>query len=95
MIDMDMISESPVTGNVAAASVGIINSETLLDLCYIEDSQADVDMNIVMRGNEFVEIQGTAEGATFGRDAMTQMVDHATKGISELIAAQNKALSVR
>ena len=95
MIDMDMISESPVTGNVAAASVGIINGETLLDLCYIEDSQADVDMNIVMRGNEFVEVQGTAEGATFGRDAMTEMLDHATKGISELIAAQNKALSVR
>lgn len=95
MIDMDMISESPVTSNVAAASVGIIKGETLLDLCYIEDSQADVDMNIVMRGNEFVEVQGTAEGATFGRDAMTEMLDHATKGISELIQAQNKALSVR
>ena len=95
MIDMDMISESPVTGNVAAASVGIIKGETLLDLCYIEDSQADVDMNIVMRGNDFVEIQGTAEGATFGRDAMNEMVDHATKGISELIVTQNKALSVR
>lgn len=95
MIDMDMISESPVTGNVAAASVGIIKGETLLDLCYIEDSQADVDMNIVMHGNEFVEVQGTAEGATFGRDAMTEMLDHATKGISELIQAQNKALSVR
>ena len=93
MIDMDMISESPVTGNVAAASVGIIKGETLLDLCYIEDSQADVDMNIVMHENEFVEVQGTAEGATFGRDAMTEMLDHATKGISELIQAQNKALS--
>ena len=95
MIDMNMISESPVTGNVAAASVGIINGETLLDLCYIEDSHADVDMNIVMRGNEFVEVQGTAEGATFGRDTMTEMLDHATKGISELIQSQNKALSVR
>ena len=95
MIDMDMISESPITGNVAAVSVGIINGETLLDLCYFEDSQADVDMNIVMCGNEFVEVQGTAEGATFGRDAMTEMLDHATKGISELIVAQNKALSVR
>jgi len=95
MIDMDMISESPVIGNVAAVSVGIINKETLLDLCYIEDSQVDVDMNIVMRGTEFVEIQGTAEGATFSRDAMNKMLDHATKGISELIETQNKALSVR
>jgi ribonuclease PH len=95
MIDMDMISESPVIGNVAAVSVGIINKETLLDLCYIEDSQADVDMNIVMRGTDFVEIQGTAEGATFSRDAMNKMLDHATKGISELIESQNKALSVR
>ncbi|MFX1560698.1 MAG: ribonuclease PH [Promethearchaeota archaeon] len=95
MIDMDMIAESPVIGNVAAVSVGIINSEILLDLCYIEDAQADVDMNIVMRGNEFVEVQGTAEGATFSREAMIKMLNHATKGISELIEAQNKALSVR
>ena len=95
MIDMDMISESPIIGNVAAVSVGIINSETLLDLCYFEDSQADVDMNIVMRGNDFVEVQGTAEGATFGREAMHEILDHATKGISELIEFQNKALSVK
>jgi ribonuclease PH len=92
MIDMDLIAESPVTGNVAAVSVGIINGETLLDLCYVEDAQADVDMNIVMHGTEFVEVQGTAEGATFGREAMNEMLDHAIKGISELIESQNKAL---
>ena len=95
MIDMDMISENPITGSVAAVSVGRVNGETLLDLCYVEDSQADVDMNIVMHGNDFVEVQGTAEGATFGRDVMTEMVDHAIKGISELMEFQNKALSVR
>ncbi len=95
MIDMDMISESPITGNVAAVSVGIIGDETLLDLCYIEDAKADVDMNIVMHETDFVEVQGTAEGATFGRDAMIEMLDHASKGISKLIDAQNKALSVR
>ncbi|MFW9868293.1 MAG: ribonuclease PH [Candidatus Thorarchaeota archaeon] len=94
MIDMDMISESPVTGNVAAVSVGMINGEILLDLCYVEDAQADVDMNIVMHSNQFVEIQGTAEGATFDRDTMNVMLDYATKGISELIEAQYKALSV-
>ena len=95
MIDMNMISESPITGNVAAVSVGLLKSETLLDLCYIEDSHADVDMNIVMRETDFVEIQGTAEGSTFDRDAMNQMIEYATKGISELIAAQNKALLVK
>jgi len=92
---MNMISESPIIGNVAAVSVGLVKSETLLDLCYIEDSHADVDMNIVMRGNDFVEIQGTAEGSTFDRDAMNQMIEYATKGISELIAAQNNALLVK
>jgi ribonuclease PH len=95
MIDMDMISENPITGNVAAVSVGRVSGETLLDLCYVEDSQADVDMNIVMHGKDFVEIQGTAEGATFGRNVMTEMVDHAIKGISELMELQSKALSVR
>ena len=95
MIDMDLISESPITGNVAAVSVGMINGETLLDLCYIEDSKADVDMNIVMHGTEFVEVQGTAEGATFGRETMNEMLDFATKGISELIEMQNKALLMK
>ncbi|MFW9834477.1 MAG: ribonuclease PH [Candidatus Thorarchaeota archaeon] len=95
MIDMDMLSESPLTGNVAAVSVGIIDDETLLDLCYAEDAKADVDMNIVMHGTNFVEIQGTAEGATFDRDTMNDMLDKAVKGITKLIDAQNKALSVR
>lgn len=95
MIDMDMISGSPMIGDVAAVSVGIIGGETLLDLCYVEDAKADVDMNIVMRGNDFVEVQGTAEGSTFGRKAMDEMLDYATKGISKLIVFQNKALSAR
>lgn len=95
MIDMEMLSRSPISGNVAAVSVGVIKNEVLLDLCYFEDVQADVDMNIVMRGNDFVEVQGTAEGATFGRDIMNEMLDLATKGISYLIEAQNKALLVK
>lgn len=95
MIDMEMLSRSPISGNVAAVSVGVIKNEVLLDLCYLEDVQADVDMNIVMRGNDFVEVQGTAEGATFGRDIMNEMLDLATKGISNLIEAQNKVLLVK
>lgn len=95
MIDMDLISEKPLSGNIAAVSVGLINGEALLDLCYVEDATADVDMNIVMLGEEFVEVQGTAEGATFGRSALNEMLDIATKGISDLRDAQDKALSLK
>ncbi len=95
MVDMDMIPERPILGNVAAVSVGLINGESLLDLCYIEDASADVDMNIVMRNDEFVEVQGTAEGATFGRAALNELLDLAMKGISDLIEVQNKTLSLK
>ena len=93
MVDMDMIRERPILGNVAAVSIGLIKDEILLDLNYIEDSSADVDMNIVMCNNKFVEVQGTAEGATFGRKTLSEMLDLATDGISQLILAQTKALS--
>ncbi|MFW9769931.1 MAG: ribonuclease PH [Candidatus Thorarchaeota archaeon] len=95
MVDMDLISERPLNGNVAAVSVGLIDGDALLDLCYVEDATADVDMNIVMLDNQFVEVQGTAEGARFGRAALNEMLDLATKGISDLIEAQNKALSLK
>ncbi|MFW9795033.1 MAG: ribonuclease PH [Candidatus Thorarchaeota archaeon] len=95
MVVMDLISERPVLGNVAAVSVGLINGNALLDLCYVEDVSADVDMNIVMRDNEFVEVQGTAEGTIFGRDALNELLDLAMKGISELIVFQKKALSLK
>ena len=95
MVDMDMIPERPILGNVAAVSVGLINGESLLDLCYIEDASADVDMNIVMRNDEFVEVQGTAEGATFGRAALNELLDLAMKGISDLIEVQNKTPSLK
>ena len=56
MIDMDMIDEAPILGNVAAVSVGVVKGDLLLDLCYVEDAQAEVDMIIVMRDDEFVEV---------------------------------------
>lgn len=92
MIDMDMIQDKPLLGHVAAISVGLVNDETLLDLCYVEDAAADVDMNIVMRDDTFIEVQGTAEGKAFGRDQLTQMIDLAQTGIEELIGAQKKTL---
>ncbi len=93
MIDMDMIQEAPLLGHVAAVSVGVVKGELLLDLCYVEDAQADVDMNIVMRNEEFVEVQGTGEGATFVRGDLDKLLDLAASGIQELIEIQKKALS--
>ncbi|MBS3794065.1 MAG: ribonuclease PH [Candidatus Thorarchaeota archaeon] len=92
MLAMDMLSESPLIGTVAAVSVGVVNGECLLDLCYIEDSTADVDMNIVMRDAEFVEVQGTAEGETFDRTQLEEMLDLAVKGCEELMEVQEHSL---
>ncbi len=89
------IVESPVRDHVAAVSVGIVGGTPLLDLEYVEDSACDTDMNVVMTGSGgFVEIQGTAEGATFSRDEMAALLGLAEKGIGELVAMQKRALAV-
>ena len=95
MVDMDLVTERPIIGNVAAVSVGLVNEEALLDLCYIEDVGADVDMNIVMLDDKFVEVQGTAEGATFGRPALDAMLDLGAKGVADLREKQNETLSLK
>jgi ribonuclease PH len=95
MVDMDLVTERPIIGNVAAVSVGLVKEEALLDLCYIEDVGADVDMNIVMLDDKFVEVQGTAEGATFGRSALDAMLDLAAKGVADLREKQNETLSLK
>jgi len=78
---------------VAAVSVGLLNGQILLDLPYEEDSQADVDLNVAMTASgSLVELQGTAEGATFNRGQLDQMLDLATKGIQELVALQRAQL---
>ncbi len=88
-----LISDIPVKEFVAATSVGILNGELLLDLCYEEDSRADVDMNVVMTSRgEFIEIQGTAERQTYNKAQMNQLIDLAAKGIEELIGIQRNLL---
>lgn len=88
-----LISDIPVKEFVAATSVGILNGELLLDLCYDEDSRADVDMNVVMTSRgEFIEIQGTAERQTYDKAEMNQLMDLASKGIEELIGIQRDLL---
>ena len=80
--------------SVAAVSVGIIEGEPMLDLAYVEDSKAEVDMNVVMTGGgRFVEVQGTAEGKAFSRDEFDTMVGLAEKGIGEILALQADVLS--
>ncbi|MGB1906201.1 MAG: ribonuclease PH [Spongiibacter sp.] len=88
------ISTEPLKQMVAAVSVGIYQGQAVLDLDYIEDSSAETDMNVVMdESGGIIEVQGTAEGATFSRAEMNAMMDLAEKGIAELIAAQKAALA--
>jgi ribonuclease PH len=85
---------SVMTGLVGAVSVGIRNGETLVDLSYEEDSSADVDMNVVMTdAGKLVEVQGTAEHGTFGRDALNDMLDAAERTIRSIIEIQRKTLA--
>ncbi|MCM8775267.1 MAG: ribonuclease PH [Candidatus Omnitrophica bacterium] len=86
-----VITDQPLKDYVAAVSVGIVNGKPMLDLCYDEDSQAEVDMNVVMTGSgTIVEIQGTAEGKPFTQVQMNRLLALARTGISALVAIQKK-----
>lgn len=88
-----MIEKHPVTDFLAAISVGVVRGEPALDLCYEEDSAADVDMNVVMTGNgNLVEVQGTAEGSPFSFETMEKLLGLSKQGISSLIALQKDLL---
>ena len=83
----------PLTKMVAATSVGIVDGNMLLDLCYKEDSRAEVDFKVVMTDiNEFVEIQGTAEGKPFSKEATDSLLSLAQQGISKLFKIQKETL---
>jgi len=94
LVAVGTLKKSPLIGEVAAVSVGIVKETALLDLCYEEDSNAEVDMNIVCTGlGKFIEIQGTAERAPFNREQMTEMLALAEKGVNELFTLQRYALN--
>ncbi|MCA1637735.1 MAG: ribonuclease PH, partial [Acidobacteria bacterium] len=94
LVAVGTLKKSPLIGEVAAVSVGIVKETALLDLCYEEDSNAEVDMNIVCTGaGKFIEIQGTAERAPFDRAQMTEMLALAEKGVNELFTLQRYALN--
>ena len=83
-----------LAGSVAAVSVGIVEGEPRLDLCYEEDAGAEVDFNVVMTGSgEFVEVQGTAEGTPFSRADLGSMLDLAEAGVARLTELQHQALT--
>ena len=87
------IKGNPLRDYVAAISVGIVKGVPMLDLCYEEDSQADVDMNLVMTGSgRFIEVQGTGEEATFGRDQLDRLLDLGQVGIVAVTAKQMEIL---
>ena len=94
MIESETIKEMPIESFVAAISVGIVEGEILTDLCFIEDSNAEVDMNVVSnsKGN-LIEVQSTAEGAPFSREQFDQMLGDASKAIEGIIELQKKILS--
>jgi ribonuclease PH len=88
------VKRNPLLSEVAAVSVGIVEGTAVLDLCYAEDSTAEVDMNVVCTGSgKFIEIQGTAEREPFNREQMNAMLELAEKGINQLFTIQRNALN--
>ncbi|RLI60980.1 MAG: ribonuclease PH [Candidatus Thorarchaeota archaeon] len=94
LVQDEKLYKMPVKGIVAAVSVGIVEGSVLLDLCYEEDSVADVDMNIVMLDGSFVEVQGTGEGGIFTREQLSEMLSLAERGIRELMMIQRDVLGL-
>ena len=91
--DRNLLTAEPLSGSVAAISVGVLDGVPLLDLCYTEDSAADTDMNVVMSGDgAFIELQGTAEGAPFDRALLDQLLDLGAAGCAQLTKLQQAAL---
>jgi ribonuclease PH len=88
-----LVEKTPLKDYLAAISVGVVKGEPMIDLCYSEDSVAEVDMNIVMTGNgSFVEIQGTAEGMPFSKAVLDNLIKLAEQGINSLINIQRKLI---
>ncbi|HQS82258.1 MAG TPA: ribonuclease PH [Thiobacillus sp.] len=88
------LAETPLIDSIAAVSVGVYQGQPVLDLDYLEDSDCDTDMNVVMTGTGgIVEVQGTAEGAPFSRATLEALLDLATAGIEQITTAQHEALA--
>ena len=95
LIENGTLKTSPLKGLVAAVSVGIVDGKAVCDLEYVEDSNAETDMNVVMvEDGRMVEVQGTAEGEPFSHDELLRLLDLAKQGINQLVVAQREALNL-
>ena len=93
LVDDGILDTTPIKNYVSAVSVGIFNGKPVLDLCYAEDSNANVDMNIVMTDKgQFVEVQGTGEDGSFSREELLKLLDLGEKGCKELIELQKEII---
>ena len=93
LISDGLVPEGVLDSPVAAVSVGLVDGEALLDLCYEEDSRAAVDFNVVMNARgEFIEVQGTAEGRPFSKGRLDELLDLAKGGIDQLIILQRQVM---
>jgi ribonuclease PH len=94
LVKFKVLTKNPLSDSVAATSVGLVGQEAMLDLCYEEDSRAEVDMNVVMTGSgQFVELQATAEKTPFSDGQMVELLALARQGIQALLQAQQTALA--
>jgi ribonuclease PH len=95
LVELKALRRIPLKDYVAAISVGIVGGDTLLDLVYAEDSNAEVDMNVVMTGSgQLVEVQATAEGKSFSVGELNGLIDVARPGIQQLLAVQRSILKL-
>jgi ribonuclease PH len=95
LIKLRVLKKNPLHGQIASVSVGIYNGIPVLDLDYLEDSQAETDMNVVMNEvGHFIEVQGTAEGHAFRKDELNSMLELAELGINQLLNQQQEALNL-
>jgi ribonuclease PH len=93
LLEKGKLTRQPLKSKVAAVSVGVVNGEALLDLCYEEDAKAEVDSNLVMTdAGQFVEVQGSGEESTFSPEQLQQMIDLGAKAIRELTALQQQVI---
>jgi ribonuclease PH len=94
LLEQGILERSPLTGQIAAVSVGLLDQEPFLDLNYVEDVAATVDFNVVMNQNlGIIEVQGTAEEGSFSRQQLNQLLDFAETGIQELLISQRQAIA--
>jgi ribonuclease PH len=96
LVKYKVVAQNPLLDSIAATSVGIVGGVPMLDLCYEEDSRADVDMNLVMTGSDqFIEIQATSERKPFGDDALARLLELGRAGIAQLRSLQTAVLEAR